>query len=135
MTLLEDKPDTDTEAKIWANSGDSHFLEPDDLWSANLPKRLADLVPRSEKDPDGEWETVHIDGQSFRRKLPLPEETISRLNSAVCDLLHPKEALMVASIERICCNCSGLHLAHRVELLRCTKSLNLCPVSERCGRA
>jgi predicted TIM-barrel fold metal-dependent hydrolase len=45
-------------------------LEPDDLWRANLPKRLADLTPRAEKDPDGEWETVHVDGQSFRRKLP-----------------------------------------------------------------
>jgi len=56
--------------KIWANSGDSHFLEPENLWRDNLPKRLADLVPRSEKDPDGEWETVHIDGMSFRRKLP-----------------------------------------------------------------
>jgi len=61
---------TEAPAKIWANSGDSHFLEPDDLWSSNLPKRLADLVPRSEKDPDGLWETVHIDGQSFRRRLP-----------------------------------------------------------------
>ncbi|MFE9096765.1 amidohydrolase family protein [Streptomyces sp. NPDC007264] len=58
---------------IWANSGDSHFLEPDDLWRTNLPKRLADLVPRSEKDPDGQWETVHIDGMSFRRKLPNPK--------------------------------------------------------------
>ena len=57
-------------AKIWANSGDSHFLEPDDLWKSSLPKRLADLVPRAEKDPDGEWETVHVDGQTFRRKLP-----------------------------------------------------------------
>lgn len=56
--------------KIWANSGDSHFLEPDELWQENLPPRLAELVPRSEKDPDGEWETVHIDGMSFRRKLP-----------------------------------------------------------------
>jgi predicted TIM-barrel fold metal-dependent hydrolase len=56
--------------KIWANSADSHFLEPDDLWSANLPAHLADLVPRSEKDADGEWETVHVDGQTFRRKLP-----------------------------------------------------------------
>lgn len=56
--------------KIWANSGDSHFLEPDDLWSSSLPPRLAALVPRSEKDPDGQWETVHVDGQSFRRKLP-----------------------------------------------------------------
>ena len=52
------------------NSADSHYLEPEDLWSSSLPKRLADLVPRSEKDPDGEWETVHVDGQSFRRKLP-----------------------------------------------------------------
>lgn len=57
-------------AKIWANSGDSHFLEPDDLWRSNLPKHLAELMPRSEKDPDGAWETVHIDGMSFRRKLP-----------------------------------------------------------------
>lgn len=56
--------------KIWANSGDSHFLEPDDLWRESLPPRLAELVPRAEKDPDGEWETVHIDGMSFRRKLP-----------------------------------------------------------------
>jgi predicted TIM-barrel fold metal-dependent hydrolase len=57
-------------AKIWANSGDSHFLEPDDLWREALPPRLAELVPRSEKDPDGQWETVHVDGISFRRKLP-----------------------------------------------------------------
>jgi predicted TIM-barrel fold metal-dependent hydrolase len=56
--------------KIWANSGDSHFLEPDDLWRDSLPPRLAELVPRAEKDPDGQWETVHIDGMSFRRKLP-----------------------------------------------------------------
>ncbi|MCW2831623.1 MAG: amidohydrolase [Aeromicrobium sp.] len=56
--------------KIWANSGDSHFLEPDDLWASSLPPRLAELVPRSEKDADGEWETVHIDGMSFRRQLP-----------------------------------------------------------------
>jgi predicted TIM-barrel fold metal-dependent hydrolase len=57
-------------SKIWTNSGDSHFLEPADLWQSRLPKRLADLTPRAEKDPDGEWETVHVDGQSFRRKLP-----------------------------------------------------------------
>jgi predicted TIM-barrel fold metal-dependent hydrolase len=56
--------------KIWANSGDSHFLEPESLWQENLPPRLAELVPRTEKDPDGQWETVHIDGMSFRRKLP-----------------------------------------------------------------
>jgi predicted TIM-barrel fold metal-dependent hydrolase len=69
MTLLEEKTETSTD-KIWANSGDSHFMEPDDLWRKELPPRLAELVPRSEKDPDGLWETVHVDGQSFRRRLP-----------------------------------------------------------------
>lgn len=57
-------------AKMWTNSGDSHFLEPDDVWSARLPKALADLTPKSQKDPDGEYETVSVDGQTFRRKLP-----------------------------------------------------------------
>ncbi|MFZ2175036.1 MAG: amidohydrolase family protein [Rhodococcus sp. (in: high G+C Gram-positive bacteria)] len=56
--------------KLWANSGDSHFLEPADLWQTRLPARLAELVPRSEKDPDGKWETVFVDGQAFRRRLP-----------------------------------------------------------------
>ncbi|MCW2496311.1 amidohydrolase family protein [Jatrophihabitans sp.] len=56
--------------KIWANSADSHFLEPENLWRDHLPARLAELVPRAEKDPDGQWETVHIDGMSFRRRLP-----------------------------------------------------------------
>ncbi len=57
-------------AKLWANSGDSHFIEPADLWQSRLPKRLADLVPRTEKDPEGRWETIYVDGQSFRRRLP-----------------------------------------------------------------
>lgn len=56
--------------KLWANSADSHFIEPDDLWRSRLPKRLADLVPRTEKDPDGRWETIYVDGQTFRRRLP-----------------------------------------------------------------
>ncbi len=55
--------------KIWANSGDSHFMEPDDLWRSTLPADLAALMPHSVIDADGEWETVHVDGQSFRRKL------------------------------------------------------------------
>src|SRR5579875_3801275 len=56
--------------KIWTNSGDSHFLEPADLWESRLPRRLAGLTPKAEKDPDGEYETVRVDGQTFRRKLP-----------------------------------------------------------------
>ena len=42
-------------AKIWANSDDSHFLEPEDLWRESLPPRLAELMPHAVKDPDGEW--------------------------------------------------------------------------------
>ena len=44
--------------KIWANSGDSHLIEPADIWDANMPSRMAARMPRSVKDPDGEWETV-----------------------------------------------------------------------------
>ena len=55
-------------AKMWANSGDSHFLEPLDLWQQILPPDLAERMPRSEID--GDEEVVHVDGTSFRRKLP-----------------------------------------------------------------
>ena len=54
---------------IWAHSGDSHFLEPEDLWEQILPPKAAERMPRSEKVGDDE-EIVHVDGQSFRRKLP-----------------------------------------------------------------
>lgn len=56
--------------KIWANSGDSHFVEPEDLFTKNLPASLAARMPHSVKDPDGTYETVHVDGQEFRRRLP-----------------------------------------------------------------
>ena len=55
--------------KLWAHSGDSHFLEPEDLWQQILPASQAARMPRSEKVSDDE-EIVHVDGQSFRRKLP-----------------------------------------------------------------
>lgn len=75
--------------KIRANSGDSHFLEPEDSWRSALLSRLAELVSRSVKDPDGEWETIHIDGMSFRRKLPISASNISDVNSrapGACDV-------------------------------------------------
>src|SRR5438270_4697941 len=56
--------------KMWVNSADSHFLEPEDLWQTQLPSGLAERMPRTERD--GDWETVHIDGQSFRRRVPNP---------------------------------------------------------------
>lgn len=59
--------------KIWANSGDSHFVEPDDLFATHLPAGLAARMPRSVRDADGLWETVHVDGQQYRRRIPKPE--------------------------------------------------------------
>jgi predicted TIM-barrel fold metal-dependent hydrolase len=63
---------------IWANSGDSHVLEPQDLFFERMPRALAERMPRSVKDPDGRWETLDIDGNSFRRRMPtkpLTDET------------------------------------------------------------
>jgi len=57
------------EKKIWANSGDSHLVEPPDLF-AGLPDDIRDRMPRSVKDPSGDFETIYIDGEEFRRDLP-----------------------------------------------------------------
>lgn len=59
-----------TDNKIWANSGDSHVLEPSDMFEKRLPADLAARMPRSVKDEDGKWETLYIDGESFRRRMP-----------------------------------------------------------------
>lgn len=58
------------ETMIWAHSGDSHLVEPEDIFRQRLPKGVADRMPRSVKDDDGRWETVHVDGDVFRRRLP-----------------------------------------------------------------
>ena len=74
--------------KIWANSGDSHLVEPHDLFAA-LPADLAARMPRSEKDPDGRWETVHVDDQSFRRRLPRPRQLVDPDTGATVDERAP----------------------------------------------
>jgi predicted TIM-barrel fold metal-dependent hydrolase len=61
-----------TETILWANSGDSHLVEPPGLFHDTLPADLAARMPRSVKDPDGQFETVHVDGQEFRRRTPRP---------------------------------------------------------------
>src|SRR6202521_1382574 len=75
--------------KIWANSGDSHLVEPDDLFTTSLPADLAARMPRSEKDPDGRWETVHVDGQGFRRRLPRPRRLVDPATGATVDERAP----------------------------------------------
>src|ERR1700727_621050 len=57
------------EKKLWANSGDSHLMEPPDLF-ASLPDDIKERLPRSGKGPGGDFETIYIGGQEFRRDLP-----------------------------------------------------------------
>ena len=54
--------------KIWANSGDSHVMEPGDLWTERMPADLGPRMPRTEQIDD-RTERVHIDGRSFERKM------------------------------------------------------------------
>jgi predicted TIM-barrel fold metal-dependent hydrolase len=54
-------------SKIWANSADSHLLEPADLWLQSLPPRLAQRAPRSERGD--KYEILYIDGQRMDRQL------------------------------------------------------------------
>lgn len=56
--------------KLWTNSGDSHATGEVERWKEILPPALSERMPHSVKDPDGEFETVYVDGKSFRRKLP-----------------------------------------------------------------
>jgi predicted TIM-barrel fold metal-dependent hydrolase len=63
--------------KLWSNSGDSHFIEPPDLYRSRLPDELAERLPRSERVGEDE-EIVHIDGEQIRRTLPKPSESTAK---------------------------------------------------------
>ena len=69
------------DGKIWANSGDSHLIEPADLFDDEPPRR-----PRRTHAPQREGrgrphETIHVDGQSFRRRMPRIAPTTRRRRS------------------------------------------------------
>jgi len=53
---------------IWANSGDSHVLEPPGLWTERMPADLAERMPRTEP-VDDRTERLFVDGRSWTRKL------------------------------------------------------------------
>jgi predicted TIM-barrel fold metal-dependent hydrolase len=55
--------------KLWTHSGDSHFIEPEDLWHSIMPQALADRMPKTTKLSDVE-ELVEVDGTSFKRPTP-----------------------------------------------------------------
>jgi len=53
--------------KIWAHSGDSHAMEPEDLWTSRLPKNLASRAPRTERGE--KYELIFVDGKQKTRNL------------------------------------------------------------------
>jgi predicted TIM-barrel fold metal-dependent hydrolase len=57
--------------KIWANSGDSHYMEPPDLYQ-QLPEHLRDRLPTTVRDEARGIEVITVDGQSFERAIPKP---------------------------------------------------------------
>jgi predicted TIM-barrel fold metal-dependent hydrolase len=66
-SIMSDTEDT----KIWSNSGDSHYMEPPDLYE-KLPEHLRERMPKSLRDEERGVEIVTVDGQSFERPIPQP---------------------------------------------------------------
>jgi predicted TIM-barrel fold metal-dependent hydrolase len=62
-----------TKAKIWAHSGDSHFIEPKGLWRDILPRDLADRMPWTEQISE-HIELIHVDGREYQ----FPTPTVSK---------------------------------------------------------
>jgi predicted TIM-barrel fold metal-dependent hydrolase len=57
--------------KIWANSGDSHYMEPPNLYE-KLPAHLQERMPKTVRDEARGIEVITVDGQSFERPIPKP---------------------------------------------------------------
>jgi predicted TIM-barrel fold metal-dependent hydrolase len=70
--------------KIWANSGDSHLLEPADLWEKRLPPHLAERAPRTERTE--KYETVYLDGEKMHRLLAAFSEAMRPPGAGDIDL-------------------------------------------------
>jgi len=71
---------------LWANSGDSHYMEPPDLYE-QLPEHLRELMPKTVRDEERGVEVITVDGQSFERALPKPRTREQWLSTAA----RPKE--------------------------------------------
>jgi predicted TIM-barrel fold metal-dependent hydrolase len=67
--------------KLWANSGDSHYMEPPHLYE-ELPEHLRVLLPKTTRDEERGVEVITVDGQSFERPIPKPMTRERMLRSA-----------------------------------------------------
>src|SRR5262245_35337997 len=59
------------EKKLWSNSGDSHYMEPPNLFDG-IPEHLRDRLPRTERDEARGVEIITVDGESWERPIPRP---------------------------------------------------------------
>jgi predicted TIM-barrel fold metal-dependent hydrolase len=66
---------------LWANSGDSHYMEPPDLFEG-LPQHLRDRLPRAERDEARGVEIITVDGESWERPIPKPRTREQLLRTA-----------------------------------------------------
>ena len=73
--------------KIWTHSGDSHFLEPNDLWQQIMPRSHADRMPRTRMISEDE-ELVEVDGKSFTRKVPKVMTAKSASGETIVEMSH-----------------------------------------------
>jgi predicted TIM-barrel fold metal-dependent hydrolase len=73
--------------KMWTHSGDSHFIEPEDLWHQILPVAQADRMPRTEMVSDNE-ERVTVDGRSFTRTLPKVMTAKGATGETIAEMSH-----------------------------------------------
>jgi predicted TIM-barrel fold metal-dependent hydrolase len=101
---------TGTETKIWANSGDSHLIEPPDLFDS-LPEDIRERMPRSVKDPSGTFETIFIDGQEFRREMPAPDPSRPKRDGPAVSA-RPEESTDEEFISRVI---AGNDAEHRLK--------------------
>ena len=71
---------------LWANSGDSHYMEPQNMFDS-LPEHLKERLPKTVKDEARGVEIVTVDGQTFERPIPKPmtPEFMARIMAAPLD--------------------------------------------------
>lgn len=77
---------SDTE-KIWTHSGDSHFLEPADLWHQIMPTAQADRMPKTRMISE-DVEVVEVDGKRFTRKLPKVMSAKGATGETIAQMSH-----------------------------------------------
>ena len=69
-----------------AELGDSHILEPPELWRERMPRGLGERMPRCPSESTPTARSIHIDGQSFERRMPAvvreASSPVSRSNSS-----------------------------------------------------